>query len=166
VESGAIQVRKHPRDPRFYQFKDEVQKEATVSAQQKVVEGKCEAKVDVQEVLDFMRADLSTLPANILTDGNLAALVSGPGSSNDHLDKSEMQKLSLKKEDEKPVFEKDTNTITQDGNDEEQDMIKHKMNQLEADGRQVDGGLAGCLVQGHKAPGILDQGVEVQHVEE
>ena len=130
VESGAILVRKHPKDPRFYQFKDEVQKEGQTSTHKKEVQGKHETAIDMKDFLGFMRADFSDLPSNILMECDMATLGSGAGSADDHMDKSLLVKLGLRKGAKEDTFEKDIDNVTTVGAGEEQTKINKKIGQL------------------------------------
>jgi len=130
VESGAILVRKHPKDPRFYQFKDEIQKESLSSSQKKALQGRHESTTGTNEFLNFMKSDMSGLPANILMDYDMTGIDSGAQSSGDGMGKELLQQLGLKPKKNDKDFDKDLDAMTTVGKDDDDGKVHKKISTL------------------------------------
>ena len=117
VESGAIKVRKNPKDNRFYQFLDEVAKTSTVFEHTKAVGAKQEGNIDQKAFLEFARADFCDTTADTIFDwdqGSMAMVEAAGLAQGTTMEAGLASKLGMKQDPKDPAeaFHKEVDSMS------------------------------------------------------
>ena len=126
-------MRKNPKDPRHFQFKDEIESEEITSTTIKGVGGRGETMCDQAAFLNWARQDLSDIPADDMLKWDQGALkdVQGEASSSTDMPAALAMRLGIKKEVKNP-FEKDLDNLSNVADEATSEKILAKVAKLKA----------------------------------
>lgn len=140
VQSGAIATMRNPKDPNYWLFKDEIIQEKVETKQEKGISGERQSNIDAKDFLLWARQDLSGMSGEDMFGWDQGALkdvsVEPEDDGNGKLPKNLQGLLGIKDKDpnsahnQKRLFERELDTMTNVPDDIKQDKLLKRLNQV------------------------------------